>query len=178
MEEIASVSMNTMRPPLPGAMPYASAFPSILLLGTPPALARSMANALNRSWLKYQGNVDWCCEAAAPAASLPLDSTIYLLATDWRNADEESTAQEQHWRSRLHAEVRDYVVLHGSPDRQWQQLADSLKAHAPIADWSWLPASPTSSAPHTTRLRAYGCEQCSDPDCERRLFDALRSGRG
>lgn len=134
-----------------------------------------MANALNQSWLKHQGNTDWCCVAATPTASLPSDFTIYLLATDWSNADGEHAAQEQRWRSRLHTEARDYVVLHGSPARQWKQLADSLRAQAPVPDWSWLPAEdpPRPSA----RLRPYGCEQCSDPDCERRLFDALRSGR-
>jgi len=133
-----------------------------------------MANALNRSWLKHQGNADWCCVAVAPATSLPSALTIYLLATDWRNVNGEYAAQEQHWRSLLHSEARDYVVLHGNPNRQWQQLVDSLRAQAPVADWAWLPASP---AQRSARLRPYGCEQCSDPDCERRLFDALRSGR-
>ena len=133
-----------------------------------------MANALNHSWLKHQGNADWCCVVAAPAASLPSDFAIYLRATDWRNAHEEFSAQEQHWRNRLRSEARDYVVLHGSTTRQWQQLAESLRLKAPQMDWSWLPASPAQGS---ARLRPYGCEQCSDPDCERRLFDALRSGR-
>ncbi|CAB5658015.1 Uncharacterised protein [Delftia tsuruhatensis] len=106
---------------------------------------------------------------------MPRDTAIYLLGRDWRCTDLDAAAQHHHWRERLHAEARDYVVLHGDTARQWQQLTQSLRSLAPAADWSWLPQEPVVR--QAARLRPFGCEQCSDPDCERRLFDALRSGK-
>lgn len=155
---------------------------SIALLGAPCALARSMAHALQQAWRRHQPDTGWQCLAPEPGEPLPQNMAIYLLGLDWQTrqtppgpadagaADAQAAAQHAHWRERLQAERRDYVVLYGSPARQWQQLAESLRACAPDTDWSWLPASPSQPA---GRLRPLGCEQCSDPDCERRLFDAL-----
>lgn len=157
--------------------------PTIALLGAPCALARSMAHALQQAWRRHQPDTDWPCLAPGPGEPLPQAMAIYLLGLDWQtrqahpgsanapaDAQAQTAAQHAHWRARLQAEKRDYVVLYGSPARQWQQLAESLRACAPDTDWSWLPASPARSG---GRLRPMGCEQCSDPDCERRLFDAL-----
>lgn len=150
--------------------------PPIALLGAPTALARSMAHALRQAWLQHHGTgSDWPCLAPEPDEPLPRELAIYLLGLDWQthqDADTGPAAQHRRWRGRLQAGAHDYVVLYGSPARQWQQLADSLRARAPGTDWSWLPASP---AQRSARLRPMGCEQCSDPDCERRLFDALKS---
>lgn len=156
---------------------------TIALLGTPCALSRSMAHALQQAWRRHQPDTDWTCLAPGPGEPLPQAMAIYLLGRDWQTrqaqlgpadaqaeTETETAAQHAHWRERLQAEKRDYVVLYGSPARQWQQLAESLRACAPDTDWSWLPASPSRSG---GRLRPMGCEQCSDPDCERRLFDAL-----
>jgi len=112
----------------------------------------------------------------------PSRGSLYRnMGLDWRASVTEHegvsngpAAQLQHWRDQLQGQSRDYVVLYGNTARQWQQLAESLRLKAPQMDWSWLPASPVQ---RSARLRPYGCEQCSDPDCERRLFDALRSGR-
>jgi hypothetical protein len=154
----------------------------VILLGSPPALALSMAHALRQAWRHHGASpADWQCLAAEPGQSLPEHGTVYLLGLDWRASVTEHegvsngpAAQLQHWRDQLQSQSRDYVVLYGNTARQWQQLAESLRLKAPQMDWSWLPASP---AQRSARLRPYGCEQCSDPDCERRLFDALRSGR-
>lgn len=154
--------------------------PAIALLSAPAALARSMAHALRQAWLQHRPDADWQCLAPAPGEPLPQATAIYLLGLDWQTrpahphpADEPAggpAAQHARWRERLQAGQRDYVVLYGSPARQWQQLAESLRALAPDTDWTWLPASPQR---RSGRLRPMGCEQCSDPDCERRLFDAL-----
>ena len=117
-----------------------------------------------------------------PGQPLPGQGFIYLLGLDWSasrgaHADTASSAatQIQHWRNQLWSQSRDHVVLYGSMTRQWQQLASSLRWQAPGTDWSWLPQEPVVR--QAARLRPFGCEQCSDPDCERRLFDALRSGK-
>lgn len=148
--------------------------PDLAILGTA-VVARSMAHALIQARLQH-GSSDkkWQCLAPQSEDSLADKAVLYLLGMDWHSEDRGTTSQHQFWRQRLHAEARDYVVLYGNTQQQWQQLAQSLRSLAPAADWSWLPASP---AQRSARLRPYGCEQCSDPDCERRLFDALRSGR-
>ncbi|WP_280189755.1 hypothetical protein [Delftia sp. PS-11] len=148
---------------------------AITLLGAPATLARSMAHALRQAWLDQGHGAGWQCLAPEMQDPLPPAADIYLLGLDWQALQETETAaaaQHQYWRERLHSEGRGYVVLYGSPARQWQQLAQSLMARQPQADWSWLPAG--EPARQGGRLRPWGCEQCSDPDCERRLFDALR----
>lgn len=155
--------------------------PPIALLGSPCALARSMAHALQQAWQRHQPDTGWQCLAPGPGEPLPQAMALYLLGLDWQtwqagpgpadgSAETGAAAQHALWRERLQAERRDYVVLYGSPARQWQQLAESLRACAPETDWSWLPAGQSRPG---GRLRPMGCEQCSDPDCERRLFDAL-----
>jgi hypothetical protein len=135
-----------------------------------------MAHALQQAWARQGGRDEWPCLVPEMDAPLARSMALYLLGPDWRTNVAGDQAVHQMWRERLQAEHRDYVVLYGQPDRQWSQLTQSLKAGAPGMDWSWLP---TQQAPgRQARLRPWGCEQCSDPDCERRLFDALRSGRG
>jgi len=146
----------------------------LAILGTP-AQVSFMAYALRQVWLKNSSNSEnWRCLAPEPSDHLAPEAILYLLGMDWRAADQQATLRHQLWRQRLHVEGRGYVVLHGNMQQQWQQMTQSLRSLASTVNWSWLPQEPTRQSP---RLRPYGCEQCSDPDCERRLFDALRSGR-
>jgi hypothetical protein len=134
-----------------------------------------MAHALTQGRLQHGSNSEqWQCLAPQPDDPLSQKAVLYLIGMDWHSKDRDASSQHQFWRQRLHAEARDYVVLYGNTQQQWRQLAQSLRSLAPAPDWSWLPASPPQ---RSDRLRAYGCEQCSDPGCERRLFDALRNGR-
>ncbi len=158
-------------------MPSDFPLPPIALLGAPNALARSMAHALEQAWRRHAPDSPWQCLAPQPDDRLDKALALYLLGIEWQAQPaltDGAAAAHQRWRERLHAESLDYVVLYGSPARQWQQLAQSLRTRAPGADWSWLPAGPAQAS---GRLRPWGCEQCSDPDCERRLFDALRRGQ-
>jgi len=163
--------------------------PPVVLLSAPPALARSMAHALMRARQAHgeQENgspsalQDWQCLAPQPGQAWPAGALLYLLGRDWREqgkdpaADEALARQLSDWRQQLHAQNQPYVVLYGSPAAQWQQLADSLKTLAADADWSWISAQ--NPWKPSARMRRPGCEQCSDPDCERRLFEGLSLGR-
>lgn len=155
-------------------LPPSPSYPCITLVETMPMQAHSMAEALHQAWRKHGSESVWKCLILGAGQPLPRDTAIYLLGRDWRCNNPDSAMQHHHWRELLHAEARDYVVLYGDTAQQWHQLTRSLRSLAPALDWAWLPHEPVCQ---TARLRPYGCEQCSDPDCERRLFDALRSGR-
>lgn len=167
--------------------------PSLVLLASPPALARSMAHALLQAWAERDQPTDSCEQSPQPwhclapeleqdwAAQSPSDCTVYLLGLDWRDLAEMEPetasrlmAQHAQWREQLHRLKRPFVVLYGSPARQWSQLVESLKMVAATTDLEWLKsAEPLTSH---TRLRSHHCEQCGDPECERRLFEALQLG--
>ena len=166
--------------------------PSLVLLASPPALARSMTHALLQAWAERSHQTDppepaqsWQCLAPELdqdwAAQSPSDCVIYLLGLDWRDLAglEPETAsrlmaQHAQWREQLQQLKRPFVVLYGSPARQWSQLVESLKMIATSTDVDWLKAE--NPLKPSTRLRSRHCEQCGDPECERRLFEALQLG--
>ena len=166
--------------------------PPVVLLAAPHALARSMAHALLQARQAHGMQAgDWQCLApqpgdarpgqAQPGQAWPDGALVYLLGRDWRErsgspaADDALARQLSDWRQRLHAQGQAYVVLYGTPAAQWQQLADSLKSIAADADWSWISAQ--NPWRPSARMQRPGCEQCSDPDCERRLFESLPLSR-
>lgn len=68
-----------------------------------------------------------------------------------------------------------YRVLYGSENERLRAVLDAIKKIAPKA---YDPPAPTvfdQEAPaRPARLRAWSCEKCSDPECEHKLFTALR----
>ncbi len=68
-----------------------------------------------------------------------------------------------------------YRVLYGSEDERLRVTLDAIKkiapkAYDPPAGTAFDPKPPARPA----RLRAWSCEKCSDPECEHKLFTALR----
>ncbi|MDR3066415.1 MULTISPECIES: hypothetical protein [Comamonas] len=156
---------------------FAVPAPTVLLLGAPHALARSMAHGLLQARLDAGMTSPWQCMAPVPGDEWPADALVYVLGQDWRDADPEPAIAQQisRWRELLHARAQSYVMLYGRPSAQWQQLAASLKFTAPTADWDWISRqNPWSSS---QRIRRKACEQCGDPECELALFESLKNDR-
>ncbi|WP_245587367.1 hypothetical protein [Comamonas composti] len=152
------------------------ALATVILLGPP--VARSMAHGLNQACRQRTAPASpWTCTAPGPDEALPPAGRIFLLGQDWRSADPHHAGLLQFWRARLQAQGRDYQVLYGTANQQWKQLREVLQFLEPDGDWSWLetPALDQPQAERPMLLRPAGCEQCGDPECERRLFDALRT---
>ncbi|WCM89700.1 hypothetical protein [Acidovorax sp. NCPPB 3576] len=68
-----------------------------------------------------------------------------------------------------------YRVLYGSGDERLRATLDAIKKIAskacnPLAGTPFDP----EKQPRPARLRAWSCEKCSDPECEHKLFTALR----
>ena len=125
---------------------------------------------------------------ASPEASLPPLSPITLLTgLDWPCPPDEQENREHRdaeLRRQLQASGTPYRVVYGSTARRLTTaLAAALAQQAPGSSTA---ASPTR-APlgHTDwraegdgdgplKMRSWGCEKCSDPVCEHRLFTSLR----
>ena len=125
---------------------------------------------------------------ALPPSALPTPASITLLTgLDWPCPPAEQESREQRdaeLRRQLEATGTPYRVVYGSTTRR---LATALVAAlAQQAPGSSTAASPTR-APlgHTDwraagdgdgplKMRSWGCEKCSDPVCEHRLFTSLR----
>ena len=152
-----------------------------------------MAHALLQAWAERIHQTDppalqsqpWQCLAPELdqdwTAKIQPDWAIYLLGLDWRDlagmepeTASQLMAQHAQWREQLNLLKRPFVVLYGSPARQWSQLLDSLKMIATPSDVHWIEAD--SAKRSQPRLRSHHCEQCGDPECERRLFEALQLG--
>lgn len=153
-------------------------YPTVVLLGMPHALSRSMAHALLRAWEQgaSKGSQNaWQCLASQASEAWPQEALVYVLGQDWRDsdpADPTIARQISAWREQLDAEQRPYVMLYGKPSAQWLQLAESLKSVAPDADWNWISAQ--NPWKPSARMRLKGCEQCDDPECEQALFAQLK----
>ncbi|WP_230630203.1 hypothetical protein [Comamonas testosteroni] len=154
---------------------FAVPAPTVVLLGAPHALARSMAHGLLQARLDADLDGSWQCMAPAAGDEWPADALVYVLGQDWRDADPEPAIAQQisRWRELLHARAQSYVMLYGRPSAQWQQLAASLKFTAPTADWDWI--SSQNPWNFSQKIRRKACEQCGDPECELALFEALKN---
>ena len=80
--------------------------------------------------------------------------------------------QDAMLRDLLHTLGWTYVVFYGPPAARLRQALALLQpAGAPMAAPTASPAA--RPRPANQREPAWGCEKCSDPDCERRLFQRL-----
>ena len=79
--------------------------------------------------------------------------------------------QDATLRDLLHMLGWTYVVFYGPPAARLRQAMALLEP----AGAAMATAGPPAARPRPTNQRepAWGCEKCSDPDCERRLFQRL-----
>ena len=158
------------------AVPEAA--PTVVLLGAPHALARSMAHGLIQARRDAGLTSTWECLAPDKEETWPTNALVYVLGQDWRDTRPENahnpTLEQQisHWRAQLDTRSQSYVMLYGSPSAQWQQLAASLKFIAAGADWDWI--SSQNPWNFSQKIRRKACEQCGDPECELALFEMLK----
>ena len=109
------------------------------------------------------------CPALAVAAAgpdLPADLTL-LCALDLPDA------HELQLRAALAQAGTAYQVLYGPPAAQLRNALNAIDLIATRAYPSSAEAE-LESEPSRPRLRAWGCEECVEPQCEHRLFTALR----
>ncbi|WP_298208001.1 hypothetical protein [Acidovorax sp.] len=150
--------------------------PLIALLGAPYTGIPELVLALRQRIAPGSAQI----EEALPDE--PLSATLTLLmGLDLPCPAEERTAQEA-FDARLRATLEragvPYQVVYGQGERR---IANALNAIKNIAI-SEQPISASAvfdmeNRPPTTRLRAWDCEKCSDPECEHRLFTSLVSHR-
>lgn len=128
--------------------------------------------------------------ATAALLDLPPGATVVLAGLDWPCPDTELESRLQEdtqLRALLQRQAHTYRVIYGT---EAHRLAAVLALVQP-AHQTKEPASPPSTAASTqpndeesplgstasqrrARMRAWGCEKCSDPECEHRLFTSLR----
>ena len=125
---------------------------------------------------------------ASPEASLPPLTHITLLTgLDWPCPPAEQENREHRdaeLRRQLQASGTPYRVVYGSTARRLTTAlaaAQALQASPPSTALS-LTRAPVGSAAGRDegndqgplKMRSWGCEKCSDPVCEHRLFTSLR----
>ncbi len=79
--------------------------------------------------------------------------------------------QDAALRDLLHTLGWTYVVFYGPPEARLRQAQALLQPAGAATAAASLPAA--RPRPANQREPAWGCEKCSDPDCERRLFQRL-----
>jgi hypothetical protein len=121
---------------------------------------------------------------------------VLLMGLDWPCPDEAQELREQRdaqLRSQLQQQRTPYSVLYGSADRRLAHALAAFETALPPtavrgstalqtpSDAGTEPASsrlPPADAgadeAGSARWRNWGCEKCSDPVCEHRLFTSLR----
>ncbi|WP_422843366.1 hypothetical protein [Acidovorax sp. M2(2025)] len=121
----------------------------------------------------------------APEAEVAPRPTLTLLM----GLEGSCTPAEQAAREAADARLRNdlaqaglaYRVIYGAGEQRVAQALRTIKASMPgalsPADQALLDPALDPATERSTRLRAGGCEKCSDPACEHRLFSALL-GRG
>ena len=126
---------------------------------------------------------------ASPEASLPPLTHITLLTgLDWPCPPDEQENREHRdaeLRRQLQASGTPYRVVYGSTARRLTTAlaaAQALQASSPSTAVS-ITRAPVGSADGRRdedddqgrlKMRSWGCEKCSDPICEHRLFTSLR----
>lgn len=122
-------------------------------------------------------------EAAARrhAVAYPLTLLCGLETGSQRQpVDAEAEALHARLRSALHAAPVTYQVLYGDLPARLRQACEAVQAlagHGATGRRSQRPAAAQIAHERPARLRAYGCEKCSDPECERLLFQRLLADR-
>ena len=125
---------------------------------------------------------------ASPEASLPPLTPITLLTgLDWPCPPDEQENREHRdaeLRRQLQASGTPYRVVYGSTARRLTTALAAVQAlQAPTQSTAVsLTRAPIGSADGRDedddqgpfKMRSWGCEKCSDPVCEHRLFTSLR----
>ncbi len=105
--------------------------------------------------------------AATPPLASPFDLTL-LCAQDCPGPAEITL------RTALAQAGVAFQVLYGPPQAQLRSALEAIDLIAASAFPASAGASFHSENSRRQRLRAWGCEKCGDPECEHRLFTALR----
>lgn len=121
----------------------------------------------------------------APEAEVaPRPTLTLLMGLDGSRTPTEQAAREAadaRLRSGLAQAGLAYRVIYGTGEQRVAQALRTIKASMPgalgPADQALLDQALDPAAERSTRLRAGGCEKCSDPACEHRLFSALLGRR-
>ena len=126
--------------------------------------------------------------AAPPLASLlpPVPITL-LTGLDWPCPPAEQENREQRdaeLRRLLQASGTPYRVVYGSSARRLttamaaaqvlQAPAQSATASPTLAPFGSAEGRDEGNDQRPLKMRSWGCEKCSDPVCEHRLFTSLR----
>lgn len=148
----------------------------IVLLGAPGTGAQDLADALAAHLASTPLPATVTLTVLADLSAVPdLDRTgsmALLMGLDLPCPQDQQPVQQAadtRLRAVLDAQAIGYRVVYGTGPAR---LASALRALGSVL------GTPASDATHATesraaRLRAYGCEKCSDPVCEHRLFTAL-----
>ncbi|MDP4077210.1 hypothetical protein [Acidovorax sp. A1169] len=145
----------------------------IVLLGAPATGAQDLADALAAHLAATPSPTPVTLTVLADFSALDQTASMALLMgldlpcpLDQQPAQQAADAQ---LRAALNAAGVAYRVVYGTGPAR---LASALRALGAVLG---MPESDAVQANESraARLRAYGCEKCSDPVCEHRLFTAL-----
>lgn len=140
----------------------------ICLLGAPGSGAQELARAL-----QAQLAPTYLSQARPdlPQAGEPQTPALILLLGQDGPSDAAASAWHAQCRAQLAAQGRTFQVLYGSAAQRLQAALRAVDGALPQALRETLPPYPGEQA---ARLRNWACEKCSDPECEHRLFTALK----
>lgn len=152
--------------------------PTIVLLGAPGTGVQALAEALAPHLATAPTPLSIVCPA--PAETLLAFDRAQVAATLLMGTDlpcppaerQHQQATDTQLRATLGAQAIAYRVVYGQGPAR---LASALRALGPLL--GSRQAIGEQALAHrearAARMRAYGCEKCSDPVCEHRLFTAL-----
>lgn len=150
-----------------------SALPTIALLGAPGTGAAALALDLQHCIAPDSARI--VCHAAPH--ELPIATLTLLMGLDLPCTPAELRLREAA-DACLRAALADagiaYHVVYGQGK---QRLENALIAIKNIATSAYAKSARGQFDSESSRLRAWNCEKCSDPECEHRLFTRLTSAR-
>lgn len=113
-------------------------------------------------------------EAAMAALALRHKAQFRLTLLLGTNGSASPGLVESRLRAALHAADVPYQALYGDGAMHARQARKALQSTA-----GRRPPAPLAPEPAglPARLRAWGCEKCSDPECEHQLFQRLLAAR-
>ena len=145
----------------------------IVLLGAPGTGAQDLADALAVHLATTPSPTPVTLTVLAHFSALERTASMALLMgldlpcpPDQQPAQQAADAQ---LRAALNAAGVAYRVVYGTGPARLASALRALGAVLGMPESDALQANESRAA----RLRAYGCEKCSDPVCEHRLFTAL-----
>jgi hypothetical protein len=141
----------------------------IYLLGAPDSGATELSAAL-QAQLAPPYLVQAQTYPTLPEGCTSLAALILLVGLDGP-ADAVTLAWHTQCRAALAAQGCAFQVLYGSGP---QRLEAALRAVDSAHKGALRQPLPPHPAERTARLRNWACEKCSDPECEHRLFTALK----